>query len=97
EDFRIRGSFDANPANLLQAGQDPPYANVIQASGHGMRRLNLPLGILQKTGFVALSAPWAAHVPSETGSVLTSVESQAAGFDADEFHLRVVEKTGEDA
>ena len=93
----VGGSFDANPANLLQVGQDRPHANVIQASGHGMRRLHLPLGVLQKTGFVALGDPWAAHVLGETGGVLAGMESQATSFDADEFNLGIIEKTGEDA
>jgi hypothetical protein len=80
----------------MQIGQDGPHTNIVQASGDGMRRLHLPLGVLQKTGFVALRHPWAANVLGETGGVLARLEPQATGFNANEFHLRVIEKPGED-
>ena len=87
------GGFDAYAADLVQIGQDGPHTNIVQASGHGMRWLHLPLSVLQ-AGFVALRHPWAANVLGETGSVLPRMEPQAPGFDANEFHLGVVEKTG---
>ena len=80
----------------MQIGQDGPHANIIQASGDGMRRLHLSLGVLQKAGFVALRHPWAANVLGQTGGMLARMEPQATGFDANEFHFGVVEKTGED-
>src|SRR5437763_2086540 len=92
----VCGGFDAYTSDLMQIGQDWPHANIVQAGGDRMRRLHLPLGVLQKTGFVALRHPWAANVLGKTGGMPPGLEPQATSFDANEFHLGVVEKPGED-
>ena len=55
------------------------HPRVIEARGHAVRRLDLPVGILEQVAQAAVEDTGSA--PAERGSVATAVESLPGSFD----------------
>src|ERR1700730_7719107 len=92
--LRVGGGKISPPPRLLQPGMFRPDARIVEPGRDRMPLLDLPVGIRQQIGPVAMQHAWPAA--GERGSVLF-VEPKTRRLDAKNFHGRIVVKGMEQA
>ena len=82
-------------AVFLEPGMFRPDAGIVETGGNRVAFLDLPVAVLQQVGAVAVQH--AGPPGGQRGAMLVRVETLAAGLDADDFHILVVEERMEQA